>query len=264
MYMRPGPLFLGILLLSTPALSAQKADGAHAVWIGDARYWIEGADTARYRRPGEAETLDLLSGWLRDDGVIDTIAAQAHSQVRLGGLRFQFRPCGVANAFYMPRRDLVLLCAEMLHDFEKLLRQDGDSASIRTAEDALRFFAAHEVGHAVMARYHLPVTGDEEVAADEFAAWMLDQVGDRVALLSAHMVFMSQTDREDMSFQAALDPHGLSVQRERRLYCWTLTEGEPSSPILDPTSECRPTVQRARRAWSTMLAPYRPKTVVDR
>jgi hypothetical protein len=184
--------------------------------------------------------------------------------VRIPGLLFSFRPCGVANAFYLPRRETVLLCAEMVYDFQKLLAEDGDAGSIGTSLDALRFFAAHEVGHALIARYRLPIAGDEEVAADEFAAWMLDRAGDSTALRSAESVFISQTLREDMTYSGAVDPHGLSAQRAHRLYCWTLEHGESSSPVLDPASECTVAVPRAKHAWSTLLAPYRPKSAKRR
>lgn len=52
------------------------------------------------------------------------------------------------------------------------------------------FFMLHEVGHALIASYDLPITGSEEDAADQFAAWWLINMGARGFLGMASYTFL--------------------------------------------------------------------------
>ncbi|HEX3531411.1 MAG TPA: DUF4344 domain-containing metallopeptidase, partial [Thermoanaerobaculia bacterium] len=75
--------------------------------------------------------------------------------------------CGEANAFYTPEKKTVALCYELIDDFadrflanarSKKEEEDGGEA----LAGATMFTLYHELGHAMIDVYDLPVTGKEE------------------------------------------------------------------------------------------------------
>ncbi len=250
--MRLSYFVAGMLLLCSAlqSLGAQQVRGARAVWIGDQRYWIsdDRRDTVLYRTPREAEYLSLLTDFAREDGVLDTMVAMVGRRLRMPGLNFRFQPCGTGNAFYAARPSRVTICAELLYDIENAEKRAGTSDAIQLTMDALRFFIAHEVGHAAMSRFDLPITGDEEIAADEFAMWLLDDAHDRAAMLAASTVFITRALNEEYTYARATEAHGLDGQRQARMRCWV---------VETPSPECAQRVARARRAWTRLLGPHR-------
>jgi hypothetical protein len=258
--MRSCLVAFGMLLLSGFALGAQSRAEPRAAWREDHRYWISAdrRDTVRYRDPGEAEILGELARRVSGDKLVDGVLAQASSRVGLDGLSIVFRPCGTANAFYYARTDRIVLCAELLSDFTRLMRAEGNSDALGVSMDALRFTAAHEIGHAVIARYQLPITGDEEIAADEFAAWLLDQSGEKGELINADLLFIAQSLHEDVTYAQAVEAHGLAGQRQARLHCWVVVMPDYQSEDAERLGKCLSSTARAQRTWATLLAPYRP------
>ncbi len=258
--MRSFLVAFGILLLHALALGAQSRAESRAAWSGASRYWISAdrRDTVQYRDPGEAESLGDLTQRVNDARVVHGVLAQASSRVGLQGLSVVFRPCGTANAFYYSHEDRIVLCAELLRDFAKLLRAEGNGDALGVSMDALRFTAAHEIGHAVIARYQLPITGDEEIAADEFAAWLLDQSGEKGELINADLLFIAQALHEDVTYAQAVEAHGLAGQRQARLHCWVVIMPDYQSEDAERLGKCMSSTARAQRTWATLLAPYRP------
>ena len=89
---------------------------------------------------------------------------------------------GVSNAWYerVDKRPTLSICYEYLVEIWNSMPKETSAAGV-TAADAVvgqLFFAlAHEFGHAVFDIYDIPVFGREEDAADEFATYVMLQVG---------------------------------------------------------------------------------------
>jgi hypothetical protein len=139
-----------------------------------------------------------------------------------------------------------------------LMHAEGNSDALGVSLDALRFTAAHEIGHAVIARYQLPITGDEEIAADEFAAWLLDQSGEKAELINTDVLFIAQALHEDVTYSQAVEAHGLAGQRQARLHCWVVVMPDYQSEDAERLGKCMASTARAQRTWATLLAPHRP------
>jgi len=254
--MRSCLVAFGMLLLNAFALGAQSRAAA----AESNRYWISAdrRDTVRYRDPAEADVLGALAQRVDDARLVDSVLAHASEKVGLEGLSVVFRPCGTANAFYYSRTDRIVLCAELLRDFARLMHAEGNSDALGVSLDALRFTAAHEIGHAVIARYQLPITGDEEIAADEFAAWLLDQSGEKAELINTDVLFIAQALHEDVTYSQAVEAHGLAGQRQARLHCWVVVMPDYQSEDAERLGKCMASTARAQRTWATLLAPHRP------
>ncbi|MBK7709096.1 MAG: hypothetical protein IPJ30_25920 [Acidobacteria bacterium] len=78
------------------------------------------------------------------------------------------KECGERNALFDPNDQTITICYELMEHFVDLYRSDGMNATDADKKmfDAIRFVFLHEVGHALIYNYKLPVVGNEEDAAD--------------------------------------------------------------------------------------------------
>jgi hypothetical protein len=94
-------------------------------------------------------------------------------------LTLQITECdGVANAWY--ERGKMTFCYELLELIQKPMPKDVTWADI-TQEDAVLgqflYISGHEIGHAVFDLLNVPIFGNEEDAADQFATYFLLRLG---------------------------------------------------------------------------------------
>ena len=78
------------------------------------------------------------------------------------------KDCNTANAFYNPRDHSITMCYELMEYFYRIFKRAGDSdakAKLRMNR-ATTFIFLHELGHALIDGYQLPITANEEDAAD--------------------------------------------------------------------------------------------------
>lgn len=145
-----------------------------------------------------------------------------------GGLdvELMYMPCGYPNAFYMDSIKAVVVCEEMSW----------------TEPGYQKFVIAHELGHAVIAQYDLPITGSEEVAADEFAALTLIATDRSDDLLDTVAHYWADSTPEDPT-----DEHSSAARRAYALVC--LYSGSSDRPVGD----CQSTFQHALRNWTRLL-----------
>jgi len=132
---------------------------------------------------------------------------------------------GVNNAWY--ENGVVTVCYEYLEDARKHSpkRETNDSV---TPEDALvaqiYYVFLHEAGHALFDLLTLPVFGNEESAADQFASYMLLQMGKndaRQLILGATYTFRAYMDASETTEATVVfsDIHGTPAQRFFNLLC---------------------------------------------
>jgi hypothetical protein len=88
------------------------------------------------------------------------------------------RSCGMSNAWYV--HGTVTVCYEYLDDIIKSI-PPGDTPEGITPRDAARgqfvYTLTHEMGHALFDVLEIPILGAPEDAADDFAAYMMLQLG---------------------------------------------------------------------------------------
>jgi hypothetical protein len=141
-------------------------------------------------------------------------------------LKLQIGPCeGVANAWY--NRPAVSVCYEYLHEIMKMLPSENAPIGV-TRGDAMigQFFYvfAHEIGHAAFDVLELPVFGNEEDAADQFATYVMLQFGKddaRRLITGAAYAYERYVQNPEVSAPLAAfsDIHAPPAQRYFNMLC---------------------------------------------
>ncbi len=188
-------------------------------------------------------------------------------------LNVKLQECkGEANAFYDPEDGAVHLCYELVEHFmqifatEDATEEEADEAGGK-AIAALVFVFYHELGHALIDIYDLPVTGREEDAVDQLATVILLETWDgeesELAMTaSAEWFDSSAAEREEDPDMA--DEHALDEQRYYNLLCWTY--GSDPEYFADQIEDwelpaeraerCPEEYQKMSRSWDQLLGPH--------
>lgn len=173
---------------------------------------------------------------------------------------------GVENALYMREpeqsRPVVVICEELVN------RMVVDSQSAFSAFPGFRqaslagqliFVIAHEFGHALVDVLQLPVTGNEEDVADQFATWILSD--EPAALYGASLFWLARSGTAPTA-SAFADTHALNEQRYFNVLCWGygadpmgrswMVSGVPQ----DRVQHCARQYTQMSTALSTLLQPH--------
>lgn len=165
----------------------------------------------------------------------------------------------------------IIEVARSLRDRPRLRRlteQEREYAVEFVAGNML-FVMLHEVGHAAIADFRLPVLGREEDAADDFAILRMLEARtaftDRVlAEATKGWFFNARRDRNDGEPLAFYDEHGLDEQRAYQIVC--LMVGHDPDGMADLAHEmklpddrresCKKDFETASASWATVLRPH--------
>jgi Putative metallopeptidase len=174
------------------------------------------------------------------------------------------RDCnGTINAFYNPDNRSITVCYELMEYFYKLYKDSGRSESEAYAdmEDATTFFFLHELGHALIDAYQLPVTGKEEDSADSLSSYVcLNELGDDGA--DGFQLKAKQSNSDKLPFY---DEHSLDQQRFYNLLCFLYGSNESKyHNVVDKDLlprergvRCPIEFQKMSKSWELQLKPYR-------
>lgn len=199
----------------------------------------------------------------------DGLIAQLNTKFAFSrDITVSFQECGEANAFYDPEQVKIDMCYELLKQYTDILGEDNQSPEAYADEviySAL-FTFFHELGHAFVDQYQLPITGLEENVVDEFAAVMLLELQDDDAVIAGIDQFDVDAEEEEqlqeLPFWAS---HGLGAQRYYTISC--IIYGSNPEKFADFVTSgdlpqeradlCPVDYQRRERSWKFLLAPYR-------
>jgi Putative metallopeptidase len=141
-------------------------------------------------------------------------------------IKLRIGPCdGVANAWY--NRPAISVCYEYLDEIMKTLPSENAPKGM-TRSDAMigQFFYvfAHEFGHASFDVFGLPVLGNEEDAADQFATYVMLQFGKddaRRLITGASFAYERYVRNPEVSapLVAFSDSHAAPAQRYFNMLC---------------------------------------------
>lgn len=180
------------------------------------------------------------------------------------------RECGEVNAFYDPETGEISLCYELVEHYAGIFMADAETAEEQDAAgvsvaSATMFTFFHEMGHALIHIYDLPITGREEDAVDQLAALILLQggeEGENAAIDGANsFVGEEEAEMDDLAFW---DEHSLDDQRFYNIVCWVYGKDPEGYQYLvdDETlpanraERCPAEFNRLSRSWESLLDPY--------
>lgn len=174
--------------------------------------------------------------------------------------------CGEPNAFYESGRRQLTMCYELYAEFDELFKTEFPKEADRdeAAAGAFVFVFFHELGHALIDVYELPITGKEEDAVDQLSTWVLTDGTDsgELTAISGALAFALLGDaNKDLPFW---DEHSLSQQRFFNTIC--LIYGNNPQKYSDfvkngtlpknRAGRCQAEYAQIDRAWSRLLAPF--------
>jgi hypothetical protein len=243
---------------ATPAASPAQNGAAKAPDKGDFK-------VAR-REAGAGE--EARAALVDEEKSLEEAAAELNKAFSLPhDIFIGFDECGEANAFYDPEKKQVTVCYELVEDLYEGFRQDykTDEEIEEVVSNATTFVFFHEIGHALVDAYDLPVTGREEDAVDQLSVLVLadgSEEGNRTVLDAARS-FAGETDAE-LDELAFADEHSLDRQRFYNIICLLYGQDPQkfASLVDDGTlpggraERCGDEYARADRAWDALLAPY--------
>jgi Putative metallopeptidase len=194
-------------------------------------------------------------------GLLQDIADALNSVVTLPrdvGLRYA--ECGEANAYYDADERHILMCIELMEDIADTVEGqfETEDEAAEAAAGAWLAVALHEAGHAMVDVLELPVTGREEDAVDQLAAWILIESDDVDSVLGAAASYYTEDEAEDSDFA---DEHSLNRQRYFNLVCWAYGSDPENGQELIDTWElpearaegCAAEYAQLDRSWSRLL-----------
>ncbi|MEU9166060.1 DUF4344 domain-containing metallopeptidase [Streptomyces sp. NPDC048424] len=223
--------------------------------------------------------------FLQDNEVLEHVTAFANQRIALSyDVPVIAKSCGGANASWDPRARDITYCYELVEETRPVFREQAaregspDAADrAKAADDGVIGFSngvlLHELGHALVDMYDLPITGKEEDAVDQLATLLLATGGEQhidyaVSTINAWGALADAQEAGDLSGLFS-DEHSLSAQRFYNEICWlygsdpnafesaVIAVGNPDGVLPQLRAEgCRHEYEQIERSWNRLLKPY--------
>ena len=150
---------------------------------------------------------------LESHQAMDSVVADFNRTLALpNDIEVHFEECDENNAFYDPERKRVSICYELIKNYVE--KADVSISFEKKVEEASTFTMLHELGHALVHQFDIPITGKEENAVDEFAMMMLlDSDNSEATDLAIEGVFQFYYDSLDENGINFADEHAPSLER---------------------------------------------------
>lgn len=180
-----------------------------------------------------------------------------------------FDACGEANAYYDPDLIEITMCYELIDGFIAIFEDEIETDEDFENEviDASLFTFFHELGHALVDIYQLPITGKEEDAVDSFATIILLNVyEDDYGVLSGMFQFDVEAEEEEQALESLpfWDEHSLSSQRFYDTACLIYGSDPNGFNFIieedylpeERAERCEEEYEQKSNAWETLLEPF--------
>jgi len=208
---------------------------------------------------------------VRDEKLLEDAAANLNRALILpDDITLRTKDCQEVNAYYDPNEGSVTMCYELMEHFYQTFRSDGrtDTEAYQQMFDAVRFVFLHEIAHALIDKYKLPIIGNEEDAADRCAAYInLEELGEAgvKAVLAAADAFLIESKQNASGQRNMADEHLLSEQRFYNSLCmiYGSNTGKYSKIVTEGylpkerAVRCATEYQKSVDGWVNLLAPWR-------
>jgi hypothetical protein len=223
-----------------------------------------GGMVVAYREVYDPQLMEWQT-WARERRMLEQFAEWTNGWIQLPDpVTLTFSECGHANAYYRGEYRQIDMCLEQLAAIrDRLAYRVPDERIGAGVEGAAYFILSHELGHALVHMLHLPVTGREEDAVDQLAAYVMmdgSEEGRDAALFWA----MSLPSEHDLTFYLS-DEHSLTPQRRFNLLCWMYGQNPErnahfiSNGMLPEkrAQRCPHEYAQLRDSWDRLLYDYR-------
>ena len=219
----------------------------------------------QYMPPQTAELQDIYESLL-STGFYDQLAAELNNEFAFPqDISVTFDECGEENAFYSSEDVAITMCYELIDTYAELFYAEYGGSFDNEVIFAGYFTFLHELGHALVDQYQLPIVAREEDVVDAFAAFMLVRTEESDAVIAGIDQF--DVDAESEAQLAELpfwDEHSLSEQRVYNVSCLVYGSDPDSYQDwvdddllpLERAEQCEEEYALAEDSWEVLLAPF--------
>jgi Putative metallopeptidase len=209
---------------------------------------------------------------IKGEKVLEDAANQLNKNLKLPtDIYLRTKDCGEVNALYDPNDTSITVCYELMEHFYKLFKTNGktDRQAYDKMFDAVRFVFLHELGHAMIDLYNLPITGNEEDAADRVSAYIcLEEIEGGVnSVLAMADAFAIESKNKTADKRDMADENLLQEQRFYNSLC--MIYGSNTVKYDNITKQgylpkeravrCPSEYERTMQSWQELLKPWRKK-----
>ncbi|MEU8953308.1 DUF4344 domain-containing metallopeptidase [Streptomyces sp. NPDC048518] len=241
--------------------------------------------------PARDPKLQPVADFLEKRKVLDEIADYANARVKLPtDIGVEATSCDEANANYDAFNRQIRYCHEFAAQARAAYAQPdgkGHRPTAKEVDDQLVGFTNgivfHELGHALINLYDLPVTGKEEDAVDQLSVLMLasgdEKHADYVIDTINAWAYFADSDESRAATASPSDPaqqsdkyadeHSLNEQRYFNWACWlygsnekayaSVVQNDENPDGVLPSSraaQCGAEFKKIDKSWHTLLKPY--------
>jgi Putative metallopeptidase len=207
---------------------------------------------------------------VKQDKVLEGAAAQLNKSLMLPfDITLTSKACDEINAFYNPSDHSITVCYELMEHYYKLYKSAGksDQEAYDRMNDTIRFAFLHEVGHALIDAYKLPIMGNEEDAADRCSAYIcLEELDNGVKyVLAAADGWSLESKYSSPDGRDFADEHLLNQQRFYNSLCMIYGSNTTKYDSFvkdgylpkERAVKCPYEYERTMTSWKDLLKPWR-------
>lgn len=208
---------------------------------------------------------------VKEEKLLEKAADKLNRSLRLPrDIFLRAKDCGEVNAFYDGEENSVTVCYELVEHFYNVFRRGGLSEEKARVKmfDAARFAFLHEIGHALIETYQLPITGSEEDAADRCSAFInLTELGEDGirAVLAAADAFAIESKNAQAGKPNLADEHLLQEQRFYNSLCMLYGANQQKHAYVtrenylpkERAERCPQEYERMVQSWRELLRNWR-------
>ena len=208
---------------------------------------------------------ELKSEYQKDTGFYDLVDGLNKNFKLKKDVTINIKECGISNAFYDEQNSEIILCYELFEYYYNFFSNQYKNEELdNVTTGAILFILFHELGHALVDNYDLPITGKEEDAVDQFSTIILlhmDETGDE-SLYAIESWFLTKSQKTDeLKFWSK---HSIVQQRLYNIMCMVYGENPDDNQHLiangllpdSRLDECVNEYHTILKSWDSLLAPY--------
>jgi hypothetical protein len=252
-------LFVFICCLLSPCYAVQQAGKVQLIMM-----------------PAQGVQEEQLVTWLQQDGRFKKIADSLNNALRFPhNLTIRFVSKGMPH--YIPRQYEIQIPYEYIMATALIFKKyyGGETAAYHEyVLHNVQFVLYHELAHALIDLYELPVLGNEEGAADTLAVLValeyLDNGYELILDVADFFSILNLRKQNNYKVSDLWDEHSLTIQRYYNIMCLTYAKfpariqkqvnTESTQDLADMIkvkgSYCQNTYRKEIYSWNKLLQPY--------
>lgn len=252
---------------STPSAAGKRTA---ALTQGSGAATVPGKARLRYQTRQQVGRVAEAPRIARNEQVILSIIQELDNQLLVPfDINISVEKCETPDSFYDPEAHKITICDEDIDALYFVFSSDIKNTKRlnEAVEGAVSTLFLHELGHALIDAYNLPITGREEDAVDQLSTLILinsTSNRERMALNGAR-AFELLAKLEDRHEGAVFwDEHSTNAQRYYDTIC--LIYGHDPEKYeylvknkrlpLERAETCSEDYDRVKNAWRRLLGPY--------